>query len=581
MNTNTSLLFRTLVIAACFICLLARINGVDLVEESLLGDDGFLFINQSHEHGIRSLWMPYAGYHFLYQRLIALASIHLPSIAIPYIFFISWLLSFFSAAYVLMVRGKSLGLSDCLIVVLVCAIALQPTNVGGSFFFLSNAHFFLGIALCIHICTPSTGRPPSAAEIPLLIVASLSGPVSALMTILLVVQQIICRDFALRRATYTIVLLGGLTQIICILGSQRFNNVYEVNLAHWARAIESFLRFGTDDNLCLFSAASFWSLSLILMIRWVYNRENHADAMTWLAPLFLTASAFAIFLLTGFSVSVRPSLPAMNPLHWEFSRYFLIPYSLSFYSAVVCARDHQWAQIAIVSLLGIICASTFSTTGLADRASTAPLLSRVNLQWTAYARFQKIRTDLLIPINPPWAVYPPFWSAQLGRKNSTIEGEPKADSYFLVTPETSPLNSYGTRPDDTVSDSEAPHSIYINVDKRCPMSRYLALEIYIWRSRMGWARVSWGTLGNFDIKHSLERFYLDGSTIMQFAFRRDVSDEIVKIDPTEGVPDSPFLRQMEAPGFKEFLSYHGVVGGAVTAPGGEFRIEEIRLFCLG
>jgi hypothetical protein len=59
-----------------------------------------LFIPQSHEPGVRSLWTPHAGYLLLYSRVVALPARPVPA-CVPYVFFLASVTSFIAIVSVL------------------------------------------------------------------------------------------------------------------------------------------------------------------------------------------------------------------------------------------------------------------------------------------------------------------------------------------------------------------------------------------------------------------------------------------------------------------------------------------------
>lgn len=565
-----------LLIVVALVALLFRAGGVGYVTDSLFADDSFVFINPSLELGIRSLWMPYAGYYFLYQRIIALLASCLPLVVTPYIFLGAWLTAFLSVAWVLHRHARNVGLADYTIAFLVGAIAIQPNAVATSFFFLNASHFFLGTALALYICIPGQ-KPHSVLDLIFLVVASLSGPFSALMIPILAVQLIVLRDFLARKETYVIVTICGIVQAISIVASQRLNRGgLTASMDQWMDAIGSVFFFGTSNMAARIGVVMFWGIAVLFLIQWVIGRERCHNRAMWLSPLLAAAAAISMYVVAALAISPSElsELSALNELH---SRYFIFPCSLVFYAALVCTRGSKIAQLSIACLISGICLSTFKTVPTAKASSNAEVFARVHLQWIAYSKFQRVKPGLAIPINPQWPMYPPFWN---------VRGKEVGDSTTARGDEYHRLISIGAERADGEFDPQADvggekvTARYFDIREYCTESNYLALEVEIWRSRMGWARVSWGEPGLFDSSKSIERFYPEGFSVMQFAFRRDLSDFLVRLDPAEGVEDSGALSWLSRPKVKQVFENYGVTVAHRTKPGGEAKIREIRLFCL-
>lgn len=574
-TVRRSYLFLPILFTLITITLLLRITDIGSVAGGLTGDDGG-FLNQAYERGMQSLWTS-AGYQLLYHKVIALLARNLPLEVIPYIFFAAWLAPFLCMVYLLISRGEVAGLDRPRILFLVFVVSLQPSYFE-SFFFFSSSHFFLGAALLLHACIPS-GKPESIQSIIFLIFSSLSGPFSAFATPILAIQLLLFRDFSSRRATYTIVPTCGLVQLACILLDPRIDStVISGSITYWLHAISSLVFFGSSDKLTCVAGTLFWSLTLLLLLRPTERHGFRLDLIALLPLLSLVVVSIGLYFVSALMFSVPPLVP--NPLGFG-SRYFIIPYSLAFYVAIVCTRESRSAQISIVFLVSIICGATFRTVSVTDRPSTAGPYERANFQWLAYAKFQRVRPNLVIPVNPPWPIYPPLHNVHLNKIDEIGNGRKGTSALILVASSDDSSTVERNNSMNNVSSAGIPQ--YFDITTRCTASRYLALEIDAWRSNMGWARISWGSPGDFSTKRSMERFYPAGPTVMQFAFRRNTSEYIIRFDPAEGVPESEAVLMIHSPvndNFRRLLATQGAITGHATDPGGEVRINEVRLFCL-
>lgn len=568
-------LFAPALLLLASLTLLLRMDDFDFINENVLGDDG-AHLNSAQELKWESVWTPY-GYLMLFNRVVALAAIQLPREIIPYVLFASWMGSFIALILVLKHCCETVGLGRWSVVCLVCAISLQP-NYPECFFYFASSQYFLGGALAFYTSVPSY-KKISASEIVFLVVASLTGPMSIFMIPVLALQLLILKDISRRLVVYMIVSVCGLIQLLVVIGTGRGGMAgFGDGLVQWLPTVTSFVSFGSSGIVGWIAAVLFWLTFLIVLWRWVRSRDYfRSNFALWLSPPI--AAALAVFLFIGSAMSIEVFIGLLSPLGHG-SRYFLVPYSLIFFVAVLCSKDGAALRVIVIVLLGLICAVALRPVGLSDAPSRAGLLSRVNLQWVAYTRFQKIRPELVIPISPPWPVYPPVWNVRLGEADST---HMEVDVHVLRSVETK-------RPVVDSGDARGlhigmeGHTIQFSIEEHCAKSPYLALEVDVWRSQMGWARVAWGSRAGFKPKDFLERFYPAGHTRMQFAFGRSLDDSVIRLDLAEGVYESEVLRTLHSAPFKwlreGLMSGPGMVLGQVTDPGGEVRLGEVRLLCL-
>jgi hypothetical protein len=562
-------LFLPLLILLATIAVLVRIDHWSFIGESLFAEDANLFIDEAHELGLRALLVPWLGYLFLYERAVGLLATAAPLAVVPYIFFCAWVFSFAVIAVVVTSRAKSAGLNELTTTVLVCAIALQP-NYGEAFFNLNMAAYMFGIALAFHVCIPK--QDPSSVWVwAFLVVATLTGPTSAFLIPVLVLQLIMLRDFAMRSVTYVLVIIGGLIQGFLLLTQRASGFTGEASATDWIQAISSFLLFGGGNKLTCVAAISFWLILSTFLIGWLARNSNGLDRVRWASPLFAAIAMLLMYFAGAWgakSYMLQNMLPRLSPTDMN-ARWLLIPYSLVFFIALVCTRDHRRVQTVVIALISLICGAGFMSVDRAERRSHAALFPHNNLQWTAFTRFREIRPDVAIPVNPVWPVYPPLFSVDsvlVGVGDGVLR---KADAPILLRDRESMAGGGAVKTNK---------SLVFDIERYCVTSRYLGFEIDIWRSRMGWARLSWGPPVHSEPHGSLERFYPDGEYTMQFAFRRDLSDSVIRLDPSEGVDEA--VVQTLSP-LREPLRKSGVMLAEPTEPGGEVRVDAVRLYCLG
>lgn len=559
------------------IALLARLGSLSYITESLWLEDGPVFINQSYHLGLKSLWHPNDGYHHLYQRLVALLARQFPLRLAPYIFFLAWLCAFFLMIWKIRSRAKLVGLGNLSQLLLALAIALQPSE-GEAFFNLTHAGFFLGIALALDICIP-VQIAASASEMGFLALASLTGVFSVAMIPVLVLQWVIRRDFFQRKAAYLIVPICALVQAGCMLTSQRGSRLaIDTHFADWENAVKNFFSFGGAGYFIYCVAASFWIMTLIYFLRWFRGRNNVDRRVVRFTPLFSAVAIVAWFLLVGMSGALgRPG--SFSPLDVG-SRYFLLPYSLIFFIALTCTQHDKSAHATVAILLGVVCAVTFVTVSRPDRDQSTGLLSHANMQWLAFASWQKVKPDLVIPINAPYPVYPPGSFVHVSQRSATRHPDDgnTIKPILLSAPIRDSVEIQAGRENFDGQPAHKGPVLEFDITRYCAQTNYLALEIDLWRERLGSAQVYWGRAEEMSDEKSLERFYPAGNVTMQFAFHREASDRVIRLFPASGVPDSALVRTMEQ-GLKRW-PHSGLVFGVPTPAGGQVKINEVRLFCL-
>jgi len=561
--------------------LFARLHSIGFVPESLWGSD-VLFINQSYELGIQSLWTRFigfndeVGYYFLYHRMVALIARCLPLVLTPYIFFAGWLLSFLMVVYVLKSRAEQLGMGAIAVLLIAVAITLQPSH-GEAWFNLNQAHFTTGMALALYICMP-TRKPPSMLDIVFLIVTSLSGISCIFLLPVLALQLLVLKDFRTRRSLYILVPICAAIEAALLFGSGRVGaGGSNVNISDWLSALRSFFLFGAENWLVDLFAILFWLLTIFGFVSWLQSDRRRADRHLWLAPLLALLAAALMFL--GAAMIMGGWLARLSPLDMA-SRYLLIPYALVFFAAVICNSDSRQRLTAMGCLILAICILTFRTVDRPDRASSTGLLEHRNLQWLAHAKLHELRPDAFIPVNPDWPMYPPLCRVEVPGPASHVTEDLSRRTVTLH-----PQRAHFMRHDDrdwVIDAGETNTMLEFAIGEHCLGHDYLALEVDAWRSKSGDATLYWKDVGSPDRDEgSLVRFYPAGEITMQFAFRRAEQDDTLWLYPSAGVVNSTVVQEfarMSLPYVK-----HGKVTSIVaraTPPGGEIRIRSVRLICL-
>lgn len=551
------------------VSLLLRIENPSYVAESLWSEDGAYLINQAHRLGLSSLWEPFAGYLHLYHRLIALISTLAPLEVTPYIFMAGWIIAFLLIVWVITSRGEMVGVDRIAAVFLILAISLQPNN-GEALLNLGQSFYFLNIAFALYVCLPSS-RPITIPYLVLLVVLSLSGPASEIVSLVLVVRLVALRDFKLRKWEYLTVWCCALVQasLTFAIFDGGASADLNTNLSEWIYTVLVFLSFGSQSNLVRVASVVFWSITLLSL--WKLYRHN-GKALE-LLPLLLAILTAAMMLFGGM---VRQSeyMVLMNPIDHE-SRYFVLPYALAFFVALSVTRNDLKAKMAVQFSIGIICGASFLTLDRVGRMGSTGLYAHENLQWVAFTKFQKVNPNLVIPTNPPWAIWPPVWYVNTG-----VGGADGGADEYKMEPIRLDLHEV-TSDHIAVSSDSGEVSVFsehtspeidFGLKDNCQGEEYLAVEVDVWRSKPGWARLYWRGSEGFSEQKSLSRFYMDGDVTMQFAFRRDISESSLRLDLMRGVDQ--WLMQEWA------RNHPSLTAPPPTPAGGQAKIKNIRLFCL-
>lgn len=551
--------------------LMLRIDNTSYIMESLWCEDSYLLINQAHALGVKSLWEPHAGYLHLYHRIVALVASAAPLVVTPVIYFCGWIAAFLLVVWVIAARSRELGLGRSTTLFVILAISLQPNN-GEAFLNLGQSFYILAIALAIFVCLPSR-RPPTLPGLFLLVLLSLSGPASEILAIVLVLRVALLRDFATRRAEYLVVWGCAAIQLFLTLQFDPWvQSRAGTSLNEWLRASSVFFSFGSTSQVSLAAAFVFWTITLYFLAGQLTSSAQSFPLRSSLLLMLLTAGAF----FGAGAVRQGDYMVLMNPVDHE-SRYYVLPYAIAFFCSFIVTRHCRPAQFAVLFSLGLICGDAFLTLDRVGREGSTGLYRHEPLQWVAFNKFREAKPSIAIPTNPTWAMWPSYWEVKVPNKAAPRRSriEPiQLDLAQLRSP-----NSALVYYDGHVQVSSPARSprIIISLGNRCGGVEYLALEVDVWTSSPGWTRLYWSNAAEFTTTESLSRFYPAGTTTLQYAFRRDPPVRTLRLDLLGGV--ERWLMQDWAKKTRESILHASMVPPP-TPPGGEARIQNLRLFCL-
>lgn len=568
-------LFMAISMVAIF-SLFLRMKDFNYIAESLWCEDGSLLLTDAYHFGVRSLVIPATGYLHLYHRLVALIATYLPLQIAPDVCMIGWFAAFLIVVAAVVERGRSLGLDNMSLALVVLAISLQP-NDGESLLTLGQSYFFLNVAFSLYICVPSS-RPVKVGYTLLLVLLSLTGPACEILSLILLVRLVVLKDFLSRTREYLVVwlcaIIQGFLTTLDFGGSTRELNE---NPADWAQAIFTFLCFGSHSNLVRSAAAAFWAITFICGVGEIKGSIGKSCAPSWLPSVLLSITVGGS--LVAGMLREGADIARMSPVDHA-ARYFVLPYSLSFFVAFLATKNKYAPRLVVLFSIALICGASFLTVDRPDRMGTTGLYGHENLQWAAFTKFQRLKPDLEIPTNPPWAIWPPVWFVKASHEHSVPKEEHSARPITLDIFSLKGRSSTLERRDHYVLASlpESDPVISFSLGGNCVGKRFLAIEVDVWRSKPGWAVLYWGGAKGFSKANSLRRFYPSGDVTMQFAFRREVSEADMGLQLMGGV-EKWFMQELVKKDRDSVPDIENAVPQP-TAAGGLAAIKAIRLFCL-
>jgi len=485
-------LLITIAIALCFAFL--KLKGLS-VNQTLWAEDGTVFINQARELGFSSLFVTYAGYFHAYPRLIAWISSFFDLEQTPLIFLSAWFLAYISLIYVAtnrLLKCELAPLSACIIVIFMLA---QPHS-GEVFFTLTNAQWFTGAALAIYVLIPVKDTS-SNFEKTILLIASLTGPFSLVLTPVLMLQLVIYKDWESRKYIYIILALGTLVQFSAILLFNRFGNGgFDHDIHHWMTAFYNFMSFGFKPAIPKIAAILFWITFVCALVLTLGKKWDRSYSSIKFIVLFLLVGA-ALFWCAA--LLAEKGTPQFLSPKGHGARYFFIPYILILFAAGLLVSQHTKLRYVNFFVLIILTISAFR------------VHQRDDLQFNSFVNFAKYNSSVLIPINPQQANFPGWHIRLLAHSKST-------DSYLT------PFSDLHTQKDIKINDfaSELNHdsNMVINIQDQCLKSSYIGIELEVNRSEEGAAQIYWSSNTQFVDSQSLHRYYPKGNATMQFAFPR-------------------------------------------------------------
>lgn len=355
-------------------------SGLD-VPNYLWAEDGWVFFQQAHQSGFRSLYQAYAGYLHLYPRIWALIASSQPIAVVPYIYFAGWLFAFLVSIAWIVRLLQARGVDYHLILVFILLLLLQP-NDGEIFFSLTNSQWFMGLALIL--TSIMVDKPVRWLWVIPLFLISLTGPFSVIALAILLGRAICFRMPVLKHPLFWVIFIGSLIQAYMVAHTPR-PVLMSPNYSPiaWVKSYISVLLFGGSDRFHIIIAAFCWGLSFFIILKAFINKSLSKVKLTLLiiilAGLFLN--------ITAVFFGLKDPYAMMGFARNGGGRYTFSPYALMIMFWILALESQRKCLFGMTLALIILFSSDFKQ----------PM--RQNMQFDAFVAVSRWR-DIAIPINP-------------------------------------------------------------------------------------------------------------------------------------------------------------------------------------
>jgi hypothetical protein len=491
--------------------LMPRVDGWDFIDRYLWAEDGLIFIAEASGSGADSLLTPYSGYLHLYPRFFAWLSSKVDLAFTPLIYFCAWLMAFMLMTCTVFARLTDNGVKPAFAVAVVALIALQPHS-GETLFSLTNAQWYLAIALAVLLLLDGPRRP-GRRDVPLLLLLGFTGPFSVVMVPLLALKAMLLRDLRRNRASYGTIAFCAVVQAAFIAHSGRGGaHPMDPDPSHWWIALQVFFLFGQEKRVVA-PALALWGALAVLLAQALSKSRGNAGQQGVRALLLVLAAG--VFFAGGLWASKQfPQI--LSPLG-PGARYYVVPYGLVLAAVGVAGVGRRAAETVAVAAFAVVCALQFR------------VVDRPSVQFPAFAAFSKAMPELTVPINPRWPEYP-------GWHIPVTNPQPLAARYFIYDDGFSldEVVQTGQGGGRDVVEGRATGSdpkVLLNGALNCGSSRFVGIDAKLWRERAGWVQLFWSRDGRFEERESLLRFYPPGTVQAQFAFANPPDGVRLRLDP--------------------------------------------------
>ncbi len=524
-----------------FIVLRLRINPSFslkfFVDNCLAYEDGSIFLGAALSMGFKSLWQPYAGYLHFFPRMVALLTSYLPLGVAPRVFFVGWVVAYCLMLYVMVRRLSSLHFGIMGSILVSFLIAAQP-SIGEPFFNLTNSQWFLAIALVLIVCIPCP-RERTFSEFLLLLMLSLSGPFSVLLSPVIALRLAIFRDWQRFRHGYLAFSIGSALQLLTIVVNFSSTLPKQIDdtmtplpsstggIGDWVGIIDRTVFFGGHGPSVVSLSIIFW-LTFLYQLMFALVDEARGNIQT----NRLNPRSVALMLLTAGIIlgaglfKGHNNLPAIGPLSRD-ARYFLVPYSIVAFLSVALANGHNVKRLLAPAILVPLFLLLWVK------------VERDNLHFQAYALLAEGGHRVSVPIGSGQPlILEPSSIGERWRQHSRLLSLGQHDFKITDTSECAQGTPISKTP-------ICRHVTYVeDAFNRCRNARATDLEfsVHVYQSsKSSKVTVIWGATP----WEGYERYFPAGITSMQFAFltryaKRPLRYKIVP-DDTQATLDTTSL----------------------------------------
>jgi hypothetical protein len=514
-------IITSLGLTICSLALLSRVHGPYFSGKYLVAEDGWQFINEGHTLGLRSLFVPRAGYLHVYPRIIELVARLFDFKHQPEFLLAGGLLASGILSAVIVTRAVNLGVSLFAALALVALVALQP-NDGDVLFNIVNAQWILGPALTIYLLASPADNKPSISEYIMIAVLSLTGLFSILVAPILVLRGVIHRNTIKKTiGMYLIVVMCAGIQLLMLYEDPRGAiNALDHDYATWITTFLSFLSFGVDNWWGLAAVGLFWAAFAFVLSRPLQDRAPKGMARREVSWMLLAAALIDIGIT--FTPSANP-LPVSVWGSWGGGyRYTWAPYTLLFASAVIASTDFKRIQYVLLAIIAVICFSHPHSMPTGDN----------NLRFKSFAHFAKFH-PVSIPTNPQGEGFKSqhvngIPSDAASRKQPVIQNYPVGPGAFT----SSGMTLEQTGESLNIAATTDNPTLLFNKPISCPGASDIGLEIEMIRKKDGWVTIAWAPSSKRFTEENTLKYYATGN-IAQFAFPNIPGGVYLRLEPLE------------------------------------------------
>jgi len=493
-------------LAAALLALLLRLDGDFSAGQFIWAEDGPIFINQSMANGVRSLWMPYAGYLHMYPRIVSYVGSFFDLRTHGHVLLLGSLLAFVLLFVVVALQAWRHGVTPLWSAILAFLMTSQP-HYGEVFLTITNAQWLLGAALSIYVLTRDE-RKPTLAECLILVLICLTGPFSILLAPLVLLRMLAHGKNRQHLAVGVLVVGCALVQTTVLLNSNRFGA--DAPVAHWlvwVKAFRCILAFGASTQFLTGLAVLFWTVLAALV--W----SSEADRRKTVLLLFACACVNILAVLYSFKANplVPVALGGGNRYTWG-------PYCFIMFCAALASAKRPVACAMLFLPIAVICALSFHG------------VYKLDLQFEAYAEFSKF-ADVAVPIHPQEPADPRWHIAASPR--SRPSAEPSKYSVALDGAEAVGMSAQMVGQTLKLRSTSDDPVLLLRDAIDCKRATAVGIEIQMHRDAEGWSQLFWSASELFTEKDAMRRFYYAGDIRAQFAFPFHAGLKHLRLDPVE------------------------------------------------